>query len=89
MLHCFRREWKFLTSSLLTAVLLCLPFTLAAKQYKGAEIYTLAAEGPYGKYEMRMRAAKGSGLISAFFLWKDGSEQPGGPWEEVDIEIFG
>jgi beta-glucanase (GH16 family) len=36
-----------------------------------------------------MRAAKGSGVISAFFLWKDGSEQPGNQWEEVDIEVFG
>jgi hypothetical protein len=80
---------KFLTQSLLIAALLFLPGAVAAKQYKGAEIYTLAPEGPYGKYVMRMRAAKGSGLISAFFLWKNGSETGAFPWEEVDIEIFG
>jgi beta-glucanase (GH16 family) len=89
MLHFFRPESKFFTRSLLIAALLCLPFTVAAKQYKAAEIYTLASYGPYGKYVMRVRAAKGSGLISAFFLWKDGSEIPGNFWEEVDIEIFG
>jgi beta-glucanase (GH16 family) len=83
------RNQKFLTLALLIAALLCLPGAVAAKQYKAAEIYTLASEGPYGKYVFSMRAAKGSGLLSAFFLWKDGSEQTGNFWEEVDIEIFG
>ena len=38
-----------------------------AKPYKGAEIFTSDAE-MYGKYVIRMRAAKGSGVISNFFL---------------------
>ena len=43
----------------------------------------------YGKYVVRMRAAKASGMISNFFLWKDGSEMSGVFWEEVDVEVFG
>lgn len=59
-----------------------------AKPYKAAEIFTHDAE-MYGKYVIRMRAAKGSGIISNFFLWKDGSELPEVFWEEVDVEVFG
>lgn len=64
------------------------PLVAGAKPYKAAEIYTHEAT-LYGKYVMHMRAAKGSGLISAFFLWKNGSELPEVPWEEVDIEVMG
>jgi endo-1,3-1,4-beta-glycanase ExoK len=59
-----------------------------AKPYKGAELYSKAAV-TYGRMEMRMRVARGSGLLSTFFLYKDGSEQAGAFWEEVDIEVFG
>jgi hypothetical protein len=88
MLHSSHIESKFFTRCLVIAALLCVPGVVSAKQYKAAEIYTLDSE-LYGKYQFRMRAAKGSGLISAFFLWKDGSETGMVPWEEVDIEIFG
>ncbi|HSX85877.1 MAG TPA: family 16 glycosylhydrolase, partial [Cellvibrio sp.] len=59
-----------------------------AKPYKGAEIYSNQSYH-YGRYEMRMRAAKGSGVLSTFFTYKNGSEQNGVFWEEIDIEIFG
>ena len=62
--------------------------TALAKPYKSAEIFTPAAN-LYGKYVVRMRAAKASGMISNFFLWKDGSEMSGVFWEEVDVEVFG
>lgn len=68
--------------------LLCVPFAAVAKPYKAAEVYTLDAM-LYGKYVMRMRVAKGGGIISAFFLWKNNSELPEVFWEEVDIEAFG
>ena len=58
------------------------------KPYKGAEIYTTQAY-KYGKFEMRMRMAKGNGLLSTFFTYKEGSEKPGTFWEEIDIEVFG
>lgn len=71
---------------------LCLGVGLAqvaiAKPYSGAEIFTLE-DDLYGKYVVRMRAAKGSGVISNFFLWKDESEMDGVFWEEVDVEVFG
>jgi len=59
-----------------------------AKQYKSAEIFTTDST-LYGKYVFRMKAAEGSGVISNFFLWKDGSELSDVFWEEVDIEVFG
>ena len=59
-----------------------------AKPYKGAEIF-VADPQLYGKFVIRMRAAKGSGVISNFFLWKDGSEMESIFWEEVDVEVFG
>ena len=62
--------------------------TATAKPYKAAEIYSKQTY-KYGRYEMRMRVAKGSGVLSTFFTYKNGSEQPGTFWEEIDIEIFG
>lgn len=71
----------------LVLIAACAPSALA-KPYKSAEIFTLNAE-QYGKYVFRIKAAEGSGIISNFFLWKDGSELSDVFWEEVDIEIFG
>lgn len=61
---------------------------LYSKNYKGAEIYS---NDPilYGRFEMSMKACNGSGILSTFFLYKNGSEQAGTFWEEIDIEIFG
>jgi len=59
-----------------------------AKPYKGAEIYS-ADTAKYGRYVMRMRMAKGSGLLSTFFTYKNGSEVSGAVWEEIDIEVLG
>lgn len=60
----------------------------AAKPYKGAEIYS-AESTKYGRYVMRMRMAKGSGVLSTFFTYKNGSEVAGTVWEEIDIEVLG
>lgn len=59
-----------------------------SKDYKGAEIYSNNSV-LYGRFEMSMKACNGSGLLSTFFLYKNGSEQTGTFWEEIDIEIFG
>lgn len=59
-----------------------------AKPYKGAEIFSNQTY-KYGRYEMRMRVAKGSGVLSTFFTYKPGSEVAGTFWEEIDLEIFG
>ncbi|WP_437292523.1 family 16 glycosylhydrolase [Sorangium sp. So ce426] len=62
--------------------------TAAAKPYKGAEIYS-AQSYLHGRMEMRMRMVRGSGILSTFFTYKNGSEMSGAFWEEIDIEVFG
>jgi len=59
-----------------------------ARATKSAELYTSTAY-PYGRFEARMRFAAGDGVVSAFFLWKDGSEQAGTFWNELDYEKIG
>jgi len=60
------------------------------KPYKGAEVYSLSQNDiKYGKIEVRMMAAKGSGIINALFTWKEGSQNSDVFWEEVDVEVFG
>ena len=53
-----------------------------------AELYTSAADG-YGRFEARLRFAGGDGVVSSFFLWKDGSEKTGTFWNELDFEKIG
>lgn len=60
----------------------------SAKSYKGAEIYS-SDSTKYGRYVMRMRMAEGSGVLSTFFTYKNGSEVAGAVWEEIDIEVLG
>ena len=62
--------------------------TRAAFATKSAELYTSTAYG-YGRVETRMRMAGGDGVVSAFFLWKDGSEKAGTFWNELDYEKIG
>ena len=40
----------------------------------------------YGKFEASIKFAPGSGVVSTFFLWKNGSENTDTFWNEVDIE---
>ena len=60
----------------------------STKAYRAAEIFTTESV-LYGRFEFRMRAAAGSGVISNFFTWKEGSELTNVDWEELDIEVFG
>lgn len=60
----------------------------AYKPWKGSETIT-SQSFLYGAFEARIRAAKGGGIITPFFLYKDGSENSGSEWEEMDFEIFG
>jgi len=53
-----------------------------------AELYTSKAYG-YGRFEARLRFTAGNGVVSSFFLWKDGSEQTGAYWNELDFEKVG
>ena len=40
----------------------------------------------YGRFEARIRFAPGDGIVSSFFLWKNGSDQAGAFWNELDFE---
>jgi len=60
----------------------------SAKPWKGAEVISQQTF-LYGAFEARILAARGSGLITPFFLWKNDSELPDVPWQEQDFEIFG
>jgi endo-1,3-1,4-beta-glycanase ExoK len=61
---------------------------LHAKNYKGAEIASKSLHR-YGRIEVRMRMARGPGILSTFFTYKPGSEMAGAAWEEIDVEAFG
>lgn len=58
---------------------------LPAHAVSSAELYTLASY-PYGRFETRVQFAGGDGVVGSFFLWKDGSEQEGVFWNELDLE---
>jgi len=79
---------KLTTGAMLTAVLLAHAARAEAKAYKGAEVYSVQSV-LYGRMEVRMRMVRGSGLISTFFTYKNGSEIAGTAWEEIDIEALG
>ena len=81
---------KKITLLILLALGMGISFYAQDKKYKGAELYSIGDNVYlYGKIEMRMKMVKGSGILSTFFTYKGGSEQPGTFWEEIDIEVFG
>jgi beta-glucanase (GH16 family) len=72
-----------------TFILLLLFASLfAQKPYKGAEVYS-NEKVLYGKFEMRMKMIKASGMLSTFYTIKQGSEQDDAYWAELDIEVLG
>lgn len=60
-------------------------FSAVAGAVSSSELYTTTAY-PYGRFEARTRFAFGDGIISSFFLWKDGSEMSDVFWNELDFE---
>ena len=80
-----RTTWSSVTS---TAFIVTALLPRLAGATTSAELYTSAANG-YGRFEARLRFAAGDGVISSFFLWKDGSEQSGTFWNELDFEKLG
>ncbi len=53
-----------------------------------AELYATQSY-TYGRFEARIQHAPGDGVVSSFFLWKDGSEVAGAYWNELDFEKVG
>jgi hypothetical protein len=53
-----------------------------------AELYGTEAHF-YGRFEARIRHAPGDGVVSSFFLWKEGSSDANAYWNELDFEKVG
>jgi len=56
------------------------------RDYLCGEVQTRGRYG-YGTYEVRMKAATGSGLNSAFFTYIGPTDKK--PWDEIDFEVLG
>jgi hypothetical protein len=56
---------------------------MASAELYGTKAYT------YGRFEARIQHAPGDGVVSSFFLWKEGSEVSGAYWNEIDFEKVG
>ena len=53
-----------------------------------AELYRTQAQ-TYGRFEARIQFAPGDGVVSSFFLWKEGSDAANAYWNELDYEKVG
>ncbi len=55
------------------------------RRYTGGELRTRAMGGfhKYGRFEVRMKAARGGAVVSSFFTYRYQ------PWQEIDIEFLG
>ena len=60
----------------------------AQRNYTAGEIQSKAAV-TYGRFEMLMYSSDVSGTTSTFFMWKEGGQNAGSRWNELDIETFG
>ena len=56
----------------------------SASAVQSAELYRTSAV-LYGRFEARVQFAPGEGVVSSFFLWKDGSSSTTS-WNELDFE---
>lgn len=75
----------FLRTSWFLAPIFALTWSANAHAVASAEIYT-SQSYQYGRFSARIQYAPGSGVVSSFFLWKDGSELEGVFWNELDFE---
>lgn len=57
-----------------------------SKPYARAEYRTRNKFG-YGLYQVRMKPAKNTGIVSSFFIYTGPTD--GTPWDEIDIEFLG
>lgn len=56
-------------------------YSYAAGEYRSNEKFG------YGLYQVRMKPAKNTGIVSSFFTYTGPSENT--PWDEIDIEFLG
>ncbi|MDC7122624.1 glycoside hydrolase family 16 protein [Cellulomonas fimi] len=62
------------------------PSGCSGRPYAGAEVRSNDLYS-YGRFEVRMKAAAGSGTVTSFFTYTGPSD--GQPWDEIDVEILG
>ncbi len=70
------------------ALLALTTLTHNAAAVSSAELFRPEAEG-FGRFEASVRYAPGDGIVSSFFLWKEGSEIDSVFWNELDFEKLG
>ncbi|MFT7561636.1 MAG: hypothetical protein ACI93R_003565 [Flavobacteriales bacterium] len=58
-----------------------------SNQLRGGEVQSFATH-TYGKVEVRMFSQDVTGTTSTFFWWKDGGQDCGNQWNEIDIELI-
>tara|TARA_B100000073_G_scaffold320247_1_gene299791 strand:- start:1017 stop:2078 length:1062 start_codon:yes stop_codon:yes gene_type:complete len=72
-------------------ILYFLNFLFCQKPYRGAEYRTID-EFLYGRFEVKMKTAIGSGVVSSFFTiddyWANGQSSTSN-WREIDFEALG
>ena len=61
---------------------------VSAMGMASAELYRTQAY-LYGRFDARIQFAPGDGVVSSFFLWRDGSDAANAYWNELDYEKFG
>ena len=82
-------HYPFELRSIVGAVTLAVScLSSSAFAVSSAEMYT-AKSYFYGRFTARIRFAAGDGVVSSFFMWKDGSEKAGTFWNELDFEKLG
>ncbi len=77
----FKHQHFFVLSLILT-------LAESAGAVTSAELYRSTAQA-FGRFEARIRFAAGDGVVSSFFLWKEGSERSDVFWNELDFEKIG
>ena len=70
------------------ALFACALLPSTALGMASAELYGTEAHF-YGRFEARIRHAPGDGVVSSFFLWKEGSSDANAYWNELDFEKVG
>ena len=75
----------------ITIILIFISFLFCQKPYRGAEYRTMD-EFLYGRFEVKMKTAVGSGIVSSFFTiddyWSNGQSSTSN-WREIDFEALG
>ena len=77
---------KLFLFTILTVFSLCCNVYGQNKHYYGAELSSKKVF-KYGRFEVRMKPALGSGIVSSFFIFNDSAYTTN--WNEIDIEFLG